>query len=266
MRPLAADDETFFCKLYQDRRTMRHIGRPLSPAGASAAFRASLAASRGRSGPWFFTIGESRSSEALGLCAVQKPRRSSRSVEIGLILRRDAQGRGLARRSISMLTAIAFEALPIDTVWVQYRPANSAARRLVRDLGFVQTDWKPPGSKWAHAICIMQRSAWRKLHNLTPRGNTMSSVIGFLESVGRDASLRHAGSRQWAAMMRQERVEPAVRSAILRSDRGDLDVLLETPHKIYCALMTPKPKKAPAKKPAKTPKKAPAKKKPAKKK
>jgi len=249
---------------------MRHIGRPLSADGAAAAFRASVASSRRRSGPWFFTVCASTRTESLGVCAIQKPHWPSRSVEVGIILGHAAQGRGFARQSISALTQIAFGTLPIDTVWVQYRPANAAGRRLVRGLGFVQTAWRPPGAKRAHTIGVMQRSAWRELNNQPPRGNTMSSVIGFLESVGRDASLRHAGSRQWAAMLQREQVEPALRSAILRGDREDLDALLETPHKIYCALMTPKPKapkKAPAKKPAKPPKKkAPAKKKPAKKK
>jgi hypothetical protein len=87
-------------------------------------------------------------------------------------------------------------------------------------------------------------------------------MIRFLENVGSDAALRHIDVSLLQATMRD--LPAAARSALLARDRLEIDALIQTPHKIYCALLTPKPapKKAPSrKKPA--PKKAPARKKPA---
>jgi len=88
----------------------------------------------------------------------------------------------------------------------------------------------------------------------------VSNVISFLESVGRDAALRHLDSGQLESAMRRAEVAPEVRAAILGRDRASLDSLLEVREKLYCVLMTPEPKKAPAKQPTKKPKKAPPKK------
>ncbi|HSE13564.1 MAG TPA: hypothetical protein VLB69_13120 [Rudaea sp.] len=60
--------------------------------------------------------------------------------------------------------------------------------------------------------------------------------------------------------MRREQIAPAVREAILIRDGASLESLLQVREKIYCALMTPDRKKAPARQPAKKPKKAPPKK------
>jgi hypothetical protein len=60
--------------------------------------------------------------------------------------------------------------------------------------------------------------------------------------------------------MRRAQVAPSVRGAILARDSASLESLLNVREKIYCALFTPKPQKAPAKQPSKKPKKAPAKK------
>jgi hypothetical protein len=84
---------------------------------------------------------------------------------------------------------------------------------------------------------------------------TMSSIIGFLENVGRDVALRHASRSQLRAAMEREHIAPALLDRTLIGDECD------TRHKIYCMLFPEKPpQKAPSKKPSKAPKKAPAKK------
>ena len=97
----------------------------------------------------------------------------------------------------------------------------------------------------------------------------MSSIVGFLETVGRDAALRHMTLSQLKQAMQRECVTDTEQAAILEHgvEIGDI---LGVKQKIYCAIFparTPE-RKAPAKKPpAKKPpaKKKPAKKKPAKK-
>ena len=96
----------------------------------------------------------------------------------------------------------------------------------------------------------------------------MSSTITFLDSVGRDAALRHATSAQLAAAMRRERIAPELHAAILGHGSTQIGEYLGVKEKIFCLNF---PKKAPMKAPPKTPakpKKTPAKtpaKKPAKK-
>jgi len=83
--------------------------------------------------------------------------------------------------------------------------------------------------------------------------------LNFLENIGRSAKLRHASPEQLQVAMGGEQIAPAMQLAILNQDRVQVEMLLDARNKIYCALMTPKPKRAPAK-PGKAPKKAPGKK------
>ena len=91
----------------------------------------------------------------------------------------------------------------------------------------------------------------------------MSNVIGFLENVGRNAALHNASREQLLQAMQHGNVEPELQSALLSSNRMDIDSLLGGREKMYCSnfpVKTP-PKKAPAKTPVKAPpKKAPVKK------
>lgn len=88
----------------------------------------------------------------------------------------------------------------------------------------------------------------------------MSNGLNFLENLGSSAELRHATAEQLRRAMHGLQITPAMQSAILNHDSVAIEDLLDARNKIYCALMTPKPKKAPAKKPGKAPKKAPGKK------
>ena len=98
----------------------------------------------------------------------------------------------------------------------------------------------------------------------------MSNFIGFLENAGRDAAIRHATREQLLHAMLRERIEPAIRNALLQPDRIAIDGLLGVRETMYCDNRAVTPKKAPAKKqpakapPKKTPAKKPAKKAPAK--
>ena len=93
----------------------------------------------------------------------------------------------------------------------------------------------------------------------------MSNVIGFLESAGCNAALRHATRAQLLEAMRREELPQSQCDALLRINPAAVDSPFGVRETLYCALFpvkTPPPKKAPPKKaPAKVPpKKAPAKK------
>jgi RimJ/RimL family protein N-acetyltransferase len=158
LRALAAGDLALFRDLYSDPATMRHIGIPLSPGQLKASLHATLDAARKPLGPRFFVIVERRRRQAVGLCSVQAVAEQERSVEIGIMLQRDARRRQLASEALSALTAVVFRTLPIDTVWVQYRKANRGAAGLFDALGFSETDgWRPCGARPRLCVRIVQR-------------------------------------------------------------------------------------------------------------
>jgi len=117
-------------------------------------------------GPRFFVVVEKSSGRSAGVCAVQAIQPRERSVEVGVMLRRSGRQRGYASEALSAVIAAAFETLPIDTVWVQYRKANGGAARLFDALGFYEADrWRPQGARPRLCVRIQQRSRWHAHSN-----------------------------------------------------------------------------------------------------
>lgn len=269
LRALAAGDLALFRDLYCDAEVMRFIGRPLTPEHAAASFRATLDAMRQPLAPRFFAVIEKQGGRGIGICAMQAPATRERSVEIGIMLRRDARRRQYAREALSALMAVALRTLPIDTVWVQYRRANRGAARLFDALEFSEVDgWRPCGARPRLCVRVLRRPTWRIRQTKPDRGVPMSSVIGFLENIGRNAAMRHASRERLLQEMQREGIAPELRSALLRRERLPLDGLLGVRDTMYLQNHSVQPPKIapPKKKPAKAPpKKTPAKKTPAKK-
>jgi RimJ/RimL family protein N-acetyltransferase len=262
LRALAAGDLALFRNLYSDAETMRHIGRPFSPEQARASLYATLDAMREPLGPRFFVIVERSRRHAVGLCSIQSVAEHERSVEIGIMLRRAARRRHVASEALAALVAAAWQTLPVDTVWVQYRKANRGAARLFDALGFSETEgWRPLGARPRLCIRVAQRPT---LQSNQPQGaGQMSNVIGFLENTGRDAALRHATREQLLQAIQREKIEPELCSALLQPDRMEIDGLMGGRETMHCLNTGPKPpKKTPP--PKKPPVKAPPKKTPTK--
>lgn len=259
LRALAAGDRELFHQLYGDAETMRYIRRPLSRAYIAASFRATLRVLYQPRKPQFLTIVRRRDGGAIGVSSIRRISWRERSAEIGIMLVPSAHGRGYATEAWGALINAIFRALPIDTIWAQYRPANAGIARLMATLGFIAVEgWRPRGVQRLHCIGMMQRSAWRKSSD--QRGEyRMSNIIGFLENAGRNAAMRYAAREQLLQMMEHAEVS---------SERSVLDSLLGVRETMYCGTlgekMPPPKKKKPAKEAPK--KKAPAKKPPAKKK
>jgi RimJ/RimL family protein N-acetyltransferase len=174
LRALAASDLALMRDVYSDAETMRFIGRPFSPALAAASLRATLQAMRQPEGPRFFAVIEKRSRHKIGLCSIQPVAVHERSAEIGIMLTREARRRRYASEALSALIAAAFQTLPIDTVWVQYRKANRGAARLFDALGFYETDgWRPRGARPRLFVRIVQRSLWRAQSNQPEGGSNV---------------------------------------------------------------------------------------------
>jgi len=162
MRTLSECDQALFCHLYTDAESMRFIGRPMSRARALAAFDFTLQCSREENtGPCFFAIVPKTSRRAVGLCAIQRVARTAKRAEIGIMLAREGRGQSFGAEAVSGLASRAFEALPIDLLWVQYHPANTVARRLFARLSFLpEPRARPRGLRRGQCIGVTQRSAW----------------------------------------------------------------------------------------------------------
>ena len=261
MRILAPSDLSLFRELYCDSGTMRHVGRPLSSARATASLQATLDATR-KPGLRFFVIIERRSKQAVGLCSI-RPTKDIRCPEVGMMLVRTVRGLGYGNETLGALIDAAFRTLPITAVSVQYRPANVSAGRLCDGLGFAaQTQPQKSGP----CVRILRRLQWhRRFHQPKTKGKAMPNIIGFLEQAGRNAALRHATREQLLRELRDQDFDQASQDALLQPQHAVLEHLIGVRDTMYCSnqAIAPPKKKAPAKKkPVKAPpkKKAPAKK------
>ena len=162
MRTLSECDQALFCHLYTDAESMRFIGRPLSRTRALAAFHLTLHSIREEdTGACFFAIVPKAGERAVGLCAIQRVARTAQRAEIGIMLAGEGRGLRYGAEVICGLATTAFRALPIDRLWVQYHPANMAARRLFARLSFLpEPDARPRGVRRGQCIGVTQRSAW----------------------------------------------------------------------------------------------------------
>ena len=171
MRRLGPDDEALYCGLYTDAETMRFIAKPWSMERARRMFSKILALSNAPNEPKYFALLEQDTQRAIGLCAIQRPDAEMQAAEVGMMLNSAAWGRGYATEAFAALITTALLALPIDTVWVQYHPANTAAERLFIGLGFLPATDVAIGDVH-HAQCTrtMRRSAWGALNSANARG------------------------------------------------------------------------------------------------
>jgi len=67
----------------------------------------------------------------------------------------------------------------------------------------------------------------------------MSNVIDFLERLGQDSQLRHATGIELEQALTRAGIEPAVRTAMLGSDRGLLESLIGSTPNICCMINVP---------------------------
>lgn len=137
LRPLEAEDETFYCQLYTDPLVMRHIAMPLSTEAAHRSFRVACrpAARQPRQRrTWVMT--EADTAIDIGLLAlVDDP--EAMSSEIGALLLDDWQNRGYAAEAIEALVEYAFRDLGLAAVHTRHARDNGRAAGLMRKLGFV---------------------------------------------------------------------------------------------------------------------------------
>ncbi|HZP66210.1 MAG TPA: GNAT family N-acetyltransferase [Rudaea sp.] len=153
MRPLEEGDEALFVGLYTDAETMRFVGPALTREEAARTFRRML--SQGRRGkPMFLTIVEKSFGHKVGMCGVPAFDAHAADLEIGIMLCREARGRGYSKEGLAGLTQRLFATLPVQELWVEYASEHEIVDRFMRSIGF-----SPNATRSSRAKRI--RSAYR---------------------------------------------------------------------------------------------------------
>ena len=68
----------------------------------------------------------------------------------------------------------------------------------------------------------------------------MPDIIEFLERLGQDASLRHAPAAVIEQALRDARIEPRLRSALLRGNQAEVEAVLGV-NNVCCMIFAPTP-------------------------
>jgi RimJ/RimL family protein N-acetyltransferase len=163
LRLLAEGDEVLFHGLYTDPETMRFIGPPLSVEKAAKSFqkivaRQREAALKGR----FLAILEKATLQPLGICGTSLHDGGALRLEVGIVLRPQAQSRGFAREALAALMKRIFAMSPIEEIYVRFSAQCPAVERLNIHLGFTPcaTEVTEEGL-FPKRVWSVHRSSWR---------------------------------------------------------------------------------------------------------
>lgn len=164
IRPLRAEDSTFYCTCYTDRRLMQHIGEPLKPETALRNFNNVLSArTTARLPQYTWVIQEKTSQASIGLLglAFGQSMQEPMYAELGHIMLADYQNRGYTTEAINQMMDIAFGATQLEQILVNHANANSAVIRILERLCFLRESDnadKLPTCRW-----VLSRHHWRTL-------------------------------------------------------------------------------------------------------
>ena len=166
LRPLRADDAPAVYAMHADPVALRYWSTPpwSDPQQADDMIARDLKAMAAGD---FLRLGLERRSDGalIGLCTLFAFYLPSRRCEIGYILRRDCQGQGLMHEALLSLLDFGFGVLKLNRVEADIDPRNTASRRSLRRLGFVEEGrlrqrWLVNGEVCDTALHGLLRSEW----------------------------------------------------------------------------------------------------------
>ena len=172
LRLLRASDQAFYCSLYKDADTMRHIGPPLDTEHAARCFRAARSTSRRAAlqrqplRVVTFVMIENATRAPIGIGSLQLGGAQHCEAEAGIILHRAARARGYAREALAALVARVFAAWPVDRIWAQHSVHHSLAGRVIGSVGFARGVTTEGGSgRAAMQVWTLDRASWNSNKN-----------------------------------------------------------------------------------------------------
>jgi RimJ/RimL family protein N-acetyltransferase len=168
LRILRASDLAFYCALYAEADTMRHIGPPVDEATAVRRFRAARAALRRTPARLTtFVIADRTTRAPLGIGSLAFAA-EQRDVEAGIILHGAARARGYAREALAALVERVFAVCPVDRVRALHSVDHSVAGRTIGSVGFERTGTTGESrGQAAMQVWTLERSCWESNKNRT---------------------------------------------------------------------------------------------------
>lgn len=130
--------------LYQDSKIMRLIGNPLSETKSSAVVSQFL---KNNQKPWpVQKVWAITSVDSNTFCGIQMLRKEAgiNEAEIGIILRREANGRGVAVEAMGALAHFGLSTLGLTAITATFDKKHLATKRLVTTLGFEENTFVEP--------------------------------------------------------------------------------------------------------------------------
>ncbi|WP_334013061.1 GNAT family N-acetyltransferase [Alteromonas sp. S167] len=130
--------------LYQDSKVMRLIGDPLSEVQSRAVVTQFL---KNNQKPWpVQKVWAITSVDSNTFCGIQMLRKEAgrNEAEIGIILRREANGRGVAVEAMGALAHFGLGTLGLTAITATFDKKHLATKRLVTTLGFEESTFVEP--------------------------------------------------------------------------------------------------------------------------
>lgn len=160
IRPLQLSDSSEVFAYRSDPEVVRYqMWRPESERDVAHFIRELRGLAPGMPGIWFqFAIVEHESGALIGDCGVHVPLDDPDSVELGLTLRTDAQGKGYATEALHALLDYCFLTLHMHRVIARTHPDNSPSIALIRRCRFTPL---PTLSKDSELVFELRHKTWR---------------------------------------------------------------------------------------------------------
>lgn len=160
-RPWAEDDLPLAMQLWGDPEVTRMIGGPFAAEAVQARLATEIAQVH-TCGLQYWPIFLLESDRHVGCAGLRPYRVEERLQELGVHLRREFWGRGLAQEAARTVIDHAFNALGAEALFAGHHPANESSRRLLLKLGFVHTHeelYQPTGLM--HPSYLLRKEIWK---------------------------------------------------------------------------------------------------------
>lgn len=167
LRPVDESDAAALLATFGDPEVVRYWSRPPLPdLAAAAALLDDIQEDFFRRRNFHWGITDAATGELIGTCMLGALSFRHRRAEVGLVLRRDRWGQGLAAQALAVLFAFCFDRLGLHRLEADVDPDNLRSLRLLEKLGFqreghLRQRWHTYGQPRDGIVLGLLRPDWR---------------------------------------------------------------------------------------------------------
>ena len=136
LHPLEQSDWELFKELNQCPKIMEHVYDRLSLDQIKTVFKSRIQPITENSDSWYFSINESTTGEKLGNIGLKVTDVEEKTVEVGFMLKGEAQGKGYATEALNLVTEFVFHTLNLNKISAICSTENSGSYKLLEKVGF----------------------------------------------------------------------------------------------------------------------------------